>query len=250
MKLKLWYRAALESLLMERIMAFLLYGYMELVHRTSSQRVINADAILRLRRANLPFLACFWHGRALMMPYLWPKEEALPFRVLVSPHRDGRLAARVMRHLHCDTVDGSDYHNPHKALREMITRLKRGECLGITPDGPRGPQQRAKPGVAAAARLAAVPVIPIAYSSSRHIRLRSWDRTMLPLPFGRSIYVVGDPIAGDGLSHEEFRQLIETRLTELCNQADQLARGGAPTEPTRGSAPTEPVRGGDLPDNK
>ena len=43
----------------------------------------------------------------------------------------------------------------------MITALKAGQCVGVTPDGPRGPRMRVSAGVVHAARLAGVPGEPV-----------------------------------------------------------------------------------------
>lgn len=222
-----WLKRALGAPAAQAAAAALIAGYIRLVRATSSWRVIDFHHAIGLRDAGRPFLACFWHGRMMMLPFLWPAGEALPFRVLVSPHRDGRLIARVMARLGCATIDGSSRRNAAGALREMITRLKRGECLGITPDGPRGPRMRAKLGVAAAARAAGAPVLPIAFSTSRRKIMSSWDRLLLALPFGRGVYVIGAPIEPGDLDDEGFRALIEARLTEVTERADALA--GVPT---------------------
>jgi lysophospholipid acyltransferase (LPLAT)-like uncharacterized protein len=39
------------------------------------------------------------------------------------------------------------------------------------------------------------PIYPVAYAADRAIRLRSWDRLMIPLPFARLLVEVGfEPI--------------------------------------------------------
>jgi len=64
----------------------------------------------------------------------------------------------------------------------------------ITPDGPRGPRRQAAPGVAQLAALSGAALVPVGAASTRHRRLPSWDRMMLPLPFGRGVLVCGPPI--------------------------------------------------------
>ena len=74
--------------------------------------------------------------------------------------------------------------------------LEAGDHVVITPDGPRGPRRVAAPGVAQLAALSGMPVLPCAAQTSRRWTLRSWDRMVLPLPFGRGVIVCGAPIAG------------------------------------------------------
>jgi len=58
----------------------------------------------------------------------------------------------------------------------VIRALEAGACVGITPDGPRGPRMRAHPGLVMAARVARVPIVPAAYSVRRRRLLGTWDR--------------------------------------------------------------------------
>ena len=62
------------------------------------------------------------------------------------------------------------------ALRAMVKTLKDGNCVGITPDGPRGPAMQASPGIVAAARLAQVPIVPLAYATRRRRIMATWAR--------------------------------------------------------------------------
>ena len=39
-----------------------------------------------------------------------------------------------------------------------------------------------------------VPIVPITYATSRRRVLRTWDRFHLALPFGRGVFLWGEPI--------------------------------------------------------
>src|SRR5439155_20611141 len=80
------------------------------------------------------------------------------------------------------------------ALRTMLKRLEDGECVGITPDGPRGPAMRASSGIVNTARLSQSPVVPIVFATSRRRVLGSWDRFHFPLPFRLGGFLWGEPI--------------------------------------------------------
>jgi lysophospholipid acyltransferase (LPLAT)-like uncharacterized protein len=103
-----------------------------------------------------------------------------------------------------------------------MVRLARENCdIGITPDGPRGPAEVVKPGVATLACLTKRPVIPMAYSCSRFKRLSSWDRFMFPYPFSRAVFVWGEPLScREGEEQEEFRKRVEAALKEVTARAD------------------------------
>ena len=83
----------------------------------------------------------------------------------------------------------------------------------------------------------ALPIIPVAFAVSRGKRLASWDRTLLPWPLGRGLFVYGRPIevrrdAGEE-EQEEIRQALQTELDRLTDGADR-EMGMEPEEPPAG----------------
>ena len=75
-----------------------------------------------------------------------------------------------------------------RALRDGLRQLKIG-ALAITPDGPRGPACVMAEGMPLMARMSGAPVLFIGVSCNPAIRLNSWDRAVLPLPFSRGAIV-------------------------------------------------------------
>jgi hypothetical protein len=71
--------------------------------------------------------------------------------------------------------------------------LKGGGSVAFTPDGPRGPVRSVQPGVLALAAKMEVPVVPLAWAGRRVKELGSWDRFLIPKPFGRYAVVYGEP---------------------------------------------------------
>jgi len=110
-------------------------------------------------------------------------------------------------------------------LRAMLKRLKEGGCVGITPDGPRGPVMTVSVGTVNIARLARVPIVPLTYATSRRRVLATWDRFHLALPFGHGVYLWGEPIEIakelDEAGLERARHLVETRMVEMVREADR-----------------------------
>ncbi|GAC1342846.1 MAG: lysophospholipid acyltransferase family protein [Acetobacteraceae bacterium] len=184
-----------------------------------------------------PAIFAFWHERLPLMPALWNlalRERRSGRRgrmhVLVSRHQDGRLIGSIMRGFGLDLVYGSsakgrDQKGGVASLLALAAALGEGGQVVITPDGPRGPARSAAPGVAQLAGLAEVPVIPCAAQTrSRHV-LPSWDRMILPLPFGRGVLVCGAPILVPREGWEASLPAIEAALTRAADQADALCGG-------------------------
>lgn len=218
--------------------AWLAALYMRIVYATSRWTVIGADHLKPLLDDGRPFIGCFWHGRMLMWPSFWASRRRV--LMLISEHQDGRLIARTIAHFGIETVAGSTSRGGAMALRGMAQWIAQGSAVAVTPDGPRGPRMRAAPGIAMAAKLTGAPIVPASYSTSRAITLSSWDRFLLALPFGRGVFLYGEPIYvarnADAAGLEAARATAEMRLNQLTREADRLC-GRRPVEPA-----TEPQR--------
>jgi lysophospholipid acyltransferase (LPLAT)-like uncharacterized protein len=101
-------------------------------------------------------------------------------------------------------------------------------------DGPRGPRMRAAPGAVMTAELAHAVLLPVGYATSRRREMYTWDRFLIPFPFGRGVFVVGEPIEVprrvDEAGRESLRQRLEDALNAVTAEADRLT-GHRPMEP-------------------
>lgn len=217
-------------------LAWALGAYLSLVYRTTRWTLLG-EANLRAALAageGRSFVLAFWHERLPMMPALWaPARVLLPalsrrrVHVLVSRHRDGTLIGQVIRRFRLDVVHASTSRGGATGMRVLLRLLGQGDIVAITPDGPRGPRRRAAPGVAQLAAVAGLAVLPAAARSSRARVLGSWDRMVLPLPFGRGVLVVGAPIRVDRADALAALPAIEAALDAACELADaRVAAGG------------------------
>jgi len=224
------FRRFIASGIGQVVVAGAVVAYMRLVYLTNRWRRIDFAIAERILAADRRVVICFWHGRLLMMPFglFGPR----PFAVMVSGHRDGQVISRVIRPFGIEAVLGSSSRQPARALRNAARLCRGGSLVGITPDGPRGPRQRAAPGAIMLAELADAVVLPVSYGTSRRRTLGSWDRFLLPLPFGRGVFVVGREIAvpaGLGTEgREALRRELETALNAANDEADRLTGHPAP----------------------
>jgi hypothetical protein len=213
----------LRSEPVQSALAWLVALYIRLVHMTTQWTVVRPPSTERLLSSGRPFIACFWHGRMLLMRAALAPESAI--HILISEHRDGVMIARALAALGIRTVAGSSKRGGVTALRNMQRLLAEGKNVAITPDGPRGPRMRAKMGAIKAAQLAGVALLPISGAAKRRRVLGSWDRFCLAFPFGRGVIVWGEPIevpraAGDA-DIERLRLMLEDRLNEMTAEADR-----------------------------
>ncbi|HEX4174212.1 MAG TPA: DUF374 domain-containing protein [Acetobacteraceae bacterium] len=180
--------------------------------------------------AGAPVIVAFWHERLPMMPMLWLKARRSPegrrarnrAHVLVSQHRDGRFIGAVVSRFALNVVMGSSTRGGAKSLRLLLNLLAGGDHIAITPDGPRGPRRVAAAGVAQLAALSGAPILPCAAQTTRHRVLRTWDRMVVPRPFGRGVVVCLPPIA---VGREDWQQALPevgAALTMAAERADRL----------------------------
>lgn len=105
-------------------------------------------------------------------------------RPLVSQSGDGeRLNALLMRIGYGRSVRGSSSRGGPQARAELLECLASGGATGIAVDGPRGPAKVPKPGAASLARHG--PLIYVRVLAKPVLRLGSWDKAQIPLPFAR-----------------------------------------------------------------
>jgi lysophospholipid acyltransferase (LPLAT)-like uncharacterized protein len=207
------------------------YAYIRLVRATMRIEYRNREALDVARRDTGRYILAFWHSRFVMMPYAYPGARVV---VLSSRHADSLMLARVLERFGIEHAWGSSTEGGSRGLRELVRRMREGCDGGFTPDGPRGPRRRVKPGVLAAAKLAGAPVVPVSFSARPARRLGSWDRTLLPLPFGRGLFVYGEPMSIPRDASDEAlagaARRLEVELDRLTDDADR-AVGIPPEEP-------------------
>jgi len=170
----------------------------------------------------LPALFAFWHGRQLPLIYTHRNETST---VLISSNRDGEYAARALEAMGFRTIRGSTSRGGVRALREMAARLASGTDCALTPDGPRGPFEKAMPGAATISALAGRPAVALGTAGWPRLVFGSWDRFQVALPFARMVVVEGRPVGPfrrDGI--EGGTMLLETEMRRVTGLAEYLAR--------------------------
>lgn len=218
----------------------LIARYVKVIRVLGRLNIENAGVLDGLIDQGRPLIVCYWHSRLLLFPYLWRYRTKL--NMLVSRHRDGMLISRAGARFGFAPIAGSSSKGGSQAVRAMIRALKAGECVAVTPDGPRGPRMRVSPGVVHTARMAGAPVVPVAFTASKRRVLGSWDRFILPLPFSDFRIRIGEPLEiapdADDKTVEETRRILEERLNGMTVEIER-AWGLDPIEP---DPPAERIR--------
>jgi lysophospholipid acyltransferase (LPLAT)-like uncharacterized protein len=204
-----------------RFVAWCIWQFVRIVYRTNIWTVEGQNIPDAYHQKGKPFIVAFWHSRLMMACYAWAYKT--PFYMIISDHADGKIISFTVGHYGIKTISGSKSRRGAKALRESVAALRRGEVIGITPDGPRGPREEVSEGICQLARLGKCDIIPLGCATSRHRRLKTWDRFFLSFPFGRGAFVWGTPLHGAekiDVLKEQVRQGLEhvTRRAEaICH---------------------------------
>lgn len=202
----------------QRLAAALLYGLIRSVAATIRFQMDDGSGILGGPPAQR-IIFSIWHNRlalSLIMyrRYLLKRSPDRRLAAMVSASRDGGLLARILEHFGVEPVRGSSSRRGPQALRELVTWGEQGFDLAITPDGPRGPCYRVQEGVISAARLTGLPIVPVSYELNWKIRLKSWDRFQVPLPFARCRIVSGPIVRVPREATDAERESLRIKLEQ------------------------------------
>jgi len=190
--------------------------------RTATFDVIGEENYAPLRDRGTPCFMVIWHGRLLPAGYYHRGRGMVG---LISRSEDGEYIARVLRRWGYDAVRGSSSRGGMPALREIVRLARSGRTIAITPDGPRGPRQKLKPGVLAAARATGLPMVPVAAGADRAWWFESWDRFLVPKPFARIRVAYGSPFEVPRDAGPEEIEAIGRRLEAELNRLVEVVDG-------------------------
>jgi len=178
--------------------------------------------LARCERAGRGAVLVGWHDKTLVPVYLLQRRG---YCALISRSRVGDLQARIFQSLGWEVVRGSSGEGV-SALRAGSRMVRQGRIVAFTPDGPTGPRHQCQAGAIYLASLARCPLIPFGAAAKPCLRLPTWDRYMIPLPFARVAIAAGEPI--DVPPHltkeqvEEFAHHVGDLIERMEREAEKL----------------------------
>ena len=230
----------MRSRFMQALIGRLVAAYMVLVKHTTRWEFDRSDIAAPVIAPGKGLIALTWHSRFMMLNCAWERKTWPHPHVLISRSRDGEIVAQTCRGLGLSVIRGSAKKAVKKqdkggaqAGRDVIGTLDAGGCVVITPDGPRGPRQRLGLGPLRLARMSGHPILPCLFAIKNRKQFNSWDRFVLPLPFGRGSIIWGTPLHIAPNTSDEALELlriqIETEMNALLAMADHRT-GHTPVE--------------------
>lgn len=210
-----WHRAK------PRILGAILYYVMRLLVLPLRLKIVRLEGAVE---PGTPSIPCMWHGRTVIPAgrKIWRTRVT----VIISHSRDGEMQATIYRRLGYDIIRGSTGRGGARAAVEAIRALKNGATLALTPDGPRGPSGVVQEGIVFLAQKSGRPLVPLGVSCRPRILARSWDRYLIPIPFGRAVVVIGKaihvPPNADEAELERIRLELQEALHDCEGQAERM----------------------------
>lgn len=199
----------------------------------TNTRVAGSHDMDRAIDEHTPAIAALWHGQHLLAPVFNPRRS--PLVALFSRSADAELNALVAERFGIDVVRGSGGRagatvaskGGARALLALKKVIAGGRNVAMIADIPHGTPRQAGIGIVTLARISGRPIVPMAIATSRRKVLeKSWDRTTINLPFGRSSLILGDPIFvaadADEQALEEKRREVTAALDAATREAYRL----------------------------
>lgn len=206
--------------------------YLALCDRTTSWQVEGREDLVDALSEG-PVLMMMWHSRMGMGARHWPDTDA-PASSLHNRSPLGRISGVMQRQEGLTPFEMSRRKPNLATSRQVMKRYRQGISIVMTGDGPHGPPHKLQAAPVEWAYRMNAPIFAYAYATTRGYRANSWDRFLLPYPFGTGAQVFARyrpprtrPPAPNNLA--ALALSLEVLLDETTARADMLV--GLPPGP-------------------
>jgi hypothetical protein len=238
-KLKQKIRSFFYSKWGQNLLCLMVVTYIKIVYFTSKKIFIGDETVMQRFKDRQPTIIAMWHRSIMLCPFISNHIKKVnkvnKIASLASKHGDGKLVGNVMKKFDIINIAGSTRDSKISGrginisdLKAIFRALKDQLGLAITPDGPRGPSQKINGEIIKIAKLSSVPILPAAIGYSRFFLLNSWDKLIIPFPFGKICYCYGDLFFVDKNSTEQeianLNSLLEQKINLVAQSADKISQ--------------------------
>ncbi len=158
-------------------------------------------------------IICMWHGDLMSQIYNYFKFRKNGIvKAMISHNKDGEIIAKLASSFKIGAVRGSSSKGAAKVLIGALKELKAGNDLAITPDGPRGPRYSVADGIVALAQKSDSKIVCFNAIPTKYWQFNSWDKFVLPKPFGRIDFYISEPFDIKDMDIEEAKKVIKDKM--------------------------------------
>lgn len=160
-----------------------------------------------------PFIVCMWHGDLLsqIFNYHTFRKRGI-VKAMISENRDGETIAKLASMFKIGAIRGSSSKGATKVLINALKELKTGNDIAITPDGPRGPRHSIADGIVVIAQKSGKNIRCFNSVPTKYWQFKSWDKFILPKPFGKIDFYISEPFSVQDIDLEEAKTLIKDKM--------------------------------------
>jgi hypothetical protein len=195
----------------------------QILFKLNKIEVKGEENLINLINSGRPIMVCVWHGR-LVFPSWYLRLKTTNVHAIASRHTDAEIMARVLRRWGYGLIRGSTRKGGKAVVQKMADVFKNAGIIAVTNDGPKGPPRIAKAGSTGLALKYNVQIITITGSATKFWQMKSWDRSMLPKPFGTIHIIVSPPldISEKPDTADEEVKLLSDFMNQYQDEADRL----------------------------
>jgi hypothetical protein len=195
----------------------------QLLFLLNKVKIHGGEHIQKFASAGKPVMVCVWHGR-LLFPSWFLRFEITNLHAIASRHTDAEIMARILKRWGYGLIRGSTRKGGKAVIQKMEEVFKNSGIVAVTNDGPKGPARISKPGSTGVAIKYNVDMITITGSATKYWQMKSWDKFMLPKPFGRIDIVLSPPleINEPPANNEEEIKLLSDFMNHYQDEADRM----------------------------
>ena len=191
-----------------RVVPFLLQLFVRFVYLTNKKNFHHPKEL-----KDDIYIVSFWHGELLMQPFNYQKLKPKgKVSAMISEHKDGEAITKTVEYLGIHSIRGSSTRGGTKALIGAIKELKGGDDIAITPDGPKGPRFSIADGIVAIHKKTDAKILAFNCRPSKYWQFNSWDKFIIPKPFGVIDFYVSEPFSVSHLDMLDAKEFIKEKL--------------------------------------
>ena len=198
----------------------LAYWYTMFLGWTTKIYWFKSEEALKFDREGQNYIFGVWHNQQLFLLYPYRGQKIC---ALISLSDDGEYIARCLPHFGMKAVRGSTTRGGARALIKLKNIAEAWYHPMLTLDGPRGPIYKVQHGILFLALKTGLPIIPVGTALSHKIKVGSWDKMRVPLPFGKTALTYGKAVyVRSDAEMEAAAAELEKQLNWATDQSERF----------------------------
>jgi len=144
--------------------------------------------------------------------------------MMVSRSKDGEVMKGILEKYKIEAIRGSGSRGGSSAVKTMIRIARSGRDTAISLDGSKGPRYEVQSGALLLAQLTGLPLVPLTFDTTKKKVLNTWDKMIIPLPFGHIHAKFADPIfiPRDTKDIAPYQQQLQETMDKICADVSDL----------------------------